>query len=267
MKLIISHRIRKMLFLIGIILMIINIAGLFTSLRNPEIFTEDTFFDEDITLTEHQVFYIISERDESDEEYAIKINNAVHKGLAHYWSDEGIEKYNLRIPLHENYLLNIGSYLIPNMFEKYEYCDYRKALERGVGLCSQHAIVLAGILKENGIESQLVELSGHIVVLSRIDNKHWILDPDYGVVIEHDLNNIEKNPSIIKKYYEEAGYDSETIDNLEEIYGKDGNGLKELNDYCWKENLIEFFSYLGIWVIALLFFLPFSITYLRKRGS
>ena len=63
--------------------------------------------------------------------------------IAHYWRDEGINKYYLRIPFWENYLLYIASYIDPEEYLKYEFYDYRRAIERGVGLCSQQAIIVS----------------------------------------------------------------------------------------------------------------------------
>ena len=63
-----------------------------------------------------------------------KINPNLHKQ-----QDEGI-------PIYENYLLFIASYRYPDEYLKYEFVDYRKAIERGIGLCSQQAIIVSEIL-------------------------------------------------------------------------------------------------------------------------
>lgn len=117
----------------------------------------------------------IVRKDESNEEYIVKLNNAINKGIAHYWADEGILKYNIRIPIYENYLLFLASYTSPRLFRKYEYCNYRKAVERGIGLCSQHAIIISKILEENGINSKIIGLSGHVVTMAQIhkENNSW----------------------------------------------------------------------------------------------
>ncbi|MBI1923541.1 hypothetical protein HYR99_04745 [Candidatus Poribacteria bacterium] len=215
-------------------------------------------------MTEEQVKAIISHRDASDEIYAVKINDAINKGIAHYWRKEGIDKYKLRVPIYENYLLFLASYLYPSVYERYEFRNYRQALERGVGLCSQHAFILVGFLRENGIRCEPVGLSGHVVVTAQVDKSNdtwWILDPDYGVVIKQSLDEIEKNPEIIRPYYAEKGYDKNSavtpsVDDLVRIYGKDGNYIGAGRRWGYIESL----SYILIWVIPLGLVSPYLIT-------
>lgn len=51
------------------------------------------------------------------------------------------------------------------------------------GLCGERAYWLASLLKKNGTQVMLYSLSGHVVAIVQDENteKHWILDPDYGV--------------------------------------------------------------------------------------
>ena len=165
----------------------------------------------------------INQTNTDRKEYITNLNEAVHQGIAHYWRDEGINKYNLRIPFYENYLLFIASYLAPEEYLKYEFYDYRRAIERGVGLCSQQAIIVSEILLEKRIPSFIIGLSGHVVLRAQVDadrDEWWVLDPDYGVVIPHDIDIIEKNPKIIRSFYAQAGYKPKTIDSLGKIYEK-----------------------------------------------
>jgi len=258
------------LYTIAIILIVINTIGIFMSLRNLEIYTENnTFFKNDITLTQEQLLEILDEKENSKQDFALKANDAINKGIAHYWLDEGIDKYNLRIPIFENYILFLSSYAYPVSFEKYQFIDYQKAIERGVGLCSQHSIILSEILEKNDIDSKIVGLSGHVVVMANIDKKKdlwWILDPDYGVTIKHNISQIEEKPEIITAYYSEKGYNDVEIEKLVNIYGSEGNiihdGVLEYNNK--NKYYFEKLSYVAIWVLPLiLIFLAFR---LRKRA-
>ncbi len=128
----------KILFCLGFCLFIINIIGLFISLRNESIYQEKS----GIHLTEKELYHSINKTVMDKKEYITNLNEAVNQGIAHYWRDAGINKYNLRIPFYENYLLFIASYLDPEEYLKYEFYDYRRAIERGVGSCSQQAIIV-----------------------------------------------------------------------------------------------------------------------------
>ena len=61
---------------------------------------------------------------------AILKTNSLFGGVYRFHlHNAGINKYNLRIPFYENYLLFIASYLNPEEYLKYEFVDYRKAIE------------------------------------------------------------------------------------------------------------------------------------------
>jgi hypothetical protein len=253
-----------LLFFFGICLLIANIYGLFTSLRNPDIYLEKNVgFSSDITLTEDQIYQTINSGNNDLKGYVIAVNSAINQGIAHYWLDEGIDRYHLRIPFQENYILFIASYIMPQKFLKYELIDYRQAIERGVGLCSQQAIILSEVLYEKGIKTQIVGLSGHVVVTALVDekaNEWWVLDPDYGVVIPHSIETIESTPDLIGAYYAGEGYGIRAIANLTEIYGKDGNVRSDgygLGNYEQKTNYFEKASYLMIWIVPVFMILPF----------
>lgn len=256
-----------LLYFIAFILLVNNIVGLFIPLRNADIYTEkNTFFKNDINLTQEELIKELDLKEDSDKAFVLKANKVVNEGIAHFWLDEGIDKYNLRVPFYENYILNIFSYLSPSSFEKYQFCDYNKAIERGVGLCSQHSIILSKSLELNDIDSKIIGLAGHVVVMAKVDKANdiwWVLDPDYGVAIEHNINEIEKDPTLIGPYYTKKGYTTEEINKLIEIYGKSGNFITEdVLDYSGNNKYyFEKISYMAIWIIPiLLIMLAYFIT-------
>ena len=258
--------------LIGAILLIINIAGLFIPLRNPEIYSEEKVgFENDITLTNDEAIKLLAE-DLPRKEYIIQANEVVNQSIAHYWDDEGIDKYNLRIPFYKNYILYGMSFVVPSIYQKYEFCNYEKAIERGAGICSQHAIALTNILNRHGIESKIIGLDGHVVSTALVDetnNEWWVLDPDYGIIISEDIETIERNPKIIESYYLKK-YPMETVQLLESLYEEDGNivyptGVKNYVDCNWKKISFRKISYIMKWIIptSLIAFYLLSIS--QKR--
>lgn len=245
---------------LGLLLFGINIYGLYKPLRNQSIFKEkQTFFDSDIVLSEIELKKQLIRNDEVDSVFVKNINEAINKGIAHYWKDEGVNKYNLRIPIYENYILFIASYLNPSKFRKYEYSNYYKAIERGVGLCSQHAIILCEVLENNGINSKVVDISRHVVVTAQVNSKKniwWVLDPDYGVIIKNDIKTIEKTPNIIRPFYFNKGYDTITVNTLTDSYGKIDNIHDSAFEYIgMKKYYFEKLSYFGIWLLPCLLFI------------
>jgi len=238
----------------GLLLVGLNIAGFFIPLRHPDLSKEPRRY-KGTTLTEAQLRALSNRQQESIESYVSRLNNLVWQSTVHYWRDEGIDKYHIRVPFYENYLLFIASYLKPAEYRKYEFCNYRKAIDRGVALCSQRATILSQILARNGVDSRIVELKGHVVVTVQVDKKNdtwWIADPDYGVVIDHDIATIHKDSEIIKPYYSARGYDAETISNLTGIYATSHRIYQGVKDYRnRKVYYFEYLSYLLIWIIPI----------------
>ncbi len=253
------------IFLTGLVLLAFNLAGLVLPLRHPDIYTEaHMIFEDDITLTEAQFYDAIAPHQRSDvshADYATTVNQAVQQGIAHYWPEEqaAANKHHWRIPLHENYLLFLMSYIYPKMYERYEYCDHHKAIERGVGLCSQHAIIFTGVLQERGIPARIVALSDlHVVATAQVEpdsETWWIFDPDYGVVIHHDMDAIKADPALVAPYYREAGYSAATADEFVTWYRMPPIYIHEkVADYCSEQKVkIERITYTLKWVIPFVF--------------
>jgi hypothetical protein len=261
----------KILFLIAIVLLGINIFGLFKSMRNPDIYTEEATIRNrigDVTIEYPEIKELLNRREgESNVDFAVRINKVVNDGVSHYWRAEGISKYHLRVPVWENYLLYVASYINPKRYERYEFSNYKKNLERGVGLCSTHSIVVKGVLLENGIKAELLDVGGHhVVVRAELDNNAtYMLDPDFGMVVPFDTAAITADPELVRAPYEDlaASYYPDAVDPyttqiLVDIFGD----RKYVYDV---KNWFEYFSYWAIWILPFLFMLPYAIFLFRKK--
>lgn len=258
---------KKVIFMTGCLLFLVNIYGLFRSLRNPSIYTEqNTWFVSDINIKYDDLKnQLLRKAGESDRDFAVRATSAVHNGILHYWEDEGLSKYHLTVPLWENYLLYAASWFDPKQYRKYEFTNYKKDLERGVGLCSTHSIILKGVLNNNGIHADLLDIRHHVALRAEVDkNQWWILDPDYGVVVPYDTGAIRADPGVILTAYKDMNnlYKPEikkhyTPAYLAELYGGAGNRIYAV--YNW----FEPFSYWAIWIIPLLLILPYVVDRLR----
>lgn len=255
------------LFILGMILMILNVFGLFKSLRNEEIYNEVTPYKDDITIRFEEAKKQWKQRElELDKEFAARVTMLVNNSMAHYWKNEGIKKYNMRVPLWENYILRMKQWITGRA--KYEFRNYKKVIERGVGICSQPCIGLKYLLNANGIEADLWDIQGHIVVgVTFEDGTEYTLDPDYGYVILYGMSALQENPELVREAYK--NHDGVYAPHLKEhkhtedivkMYTQDGNGI-----YTMKKPF-EDFSYYAKWILPLLLLLPyFSMVLLRKR--
>jgi hypothetical protein len=257
---------KTVLFGLGILLLLINVFGLLKSMRHNDLYTEEnTGRLNDVTIKlEDAKKQLIRMDGESDKEFALRVNVVVSKSMSHYFKNEGKKKYNLRVPLRENYIL-----FIVNSFRKdnrYEFKNYKKGLERGVGLCSSHSIVVKGVLLDHGVEAHLWDIAGHVVVRARVSENEWyILDPDFGLYVPYDIAEIEDDPEITWPSYEHMAdlykpeYDDPyTADKIVELYEKEGNHI-----YTYDARF-ENFSYIAIWVLPFLFMLPMLVKMFRQ---
>ncbi len=258
------------LFTAGTLLLLLNIFGLFKSLRNPELYSEPgTRRVNDITTPYPEFLENLKRRSgENDQEFTIRINQAVKDGFLHYWEDDAISKYYLTVPVWDNYLLTLASVVKPKKYRKYEFSNFRKNLERGTGLCSTHCTIVKGILNENGIAAELLDLGGHVVITARIgDAPDFILDPDYGIYIPFTRDQIEADPEITRPFYAAIGdqylpgrQDRYTTDVVVSLYEKNRNHT--YSTYNWFEG----FSYVAIWIIPLLLIFPFLYANFRPAS-
>jgi hypothetical protein len=256
------------LFITGMILMVFNIIGLFRSLRNEDLYSEVTPYKDDITIRfeEAKKLWRIGEN-ESPKDFTARASMLVSKSMAHYWRDEGIKKYNMSVPLWENYILRIKQWVSGR--KKYEFRNYKKVIERGVGLCSQPCIGLKYLLNEHGIEADLWDLQQHIVVgVTFSDHTEYTLDPDYGYVIPVDIRDLIENPSLVREAYKnhDAVYadhvtEHKQTDDIVKMYTQEGNHI-----YYMKKTF-EDFAYIAKWVLPFLLILPFILTFLMKKKT
>ncbi len=160
-----------------------------------------------------------------------------------------------------------ASYVFPSRFLKYEFANYKRAIERGVGLCSQSVIVEAAVLRRRALNSGIVLLSGeHVVMQAEVsdepDGEWWVLDPDYGVTIPYSISEIQKNPQLVADYYAKAGYDEATVRNLVRIYGLEDITVINRRGARWyhiKKFVGEKVAYVLIWVIPVVLMAPWGI--------
>jgi hypothetical protein len=268
-----------LLFLFGVSLLLLNSIGFFIPLKNPAIYNESkTKFNSDSTLTPKETFQQLSElKMLSKEDTAKKSTLILNKSIAHYWEKDPTNSYNTAVPFYHNWILASLQFTYPSIYKQYEYCNYKDAIKRGIGQCSQHAIALTDFLNQHNVESFVVGLDGHVVSTAQVaPSVWWILDPDFGVVIPYSLNEIESSPQLVDSYYKNTSptrEPSKDILDFPAIYGNSGNitysgayiGSIGYIDCNWKKVLIEKTSCFLIWIIPLFLIFPYLINLYKKR--
>jgi Transglutaminase-like superfamily len=268
---------------LGAVLLIVNTAGVFTSLRSLELqplsseIARISSGPGDLTMSLEEARKSIRRRaGEAVEEFADRLTQVVSDATAHSWSERVRTRFNLRVPFWENYILWLAGEISPR-YRTYTFADPRKALERGVGLCSQVSLILVSLLREEGIDARIVQLDGHTLVTAQVAAGKWhMLDADYGVVIPHSLAEIEKDPEMIRPYYSAAltrlnpeaqrirpESNRELVDSLVNYFSPAGNFIEPAGAHSvLGSGAVEFevWAYWLKWRLPLVLFLPILTT-------
>ncbi len=245
-------------FTIGVFLLGLNFSGFFISMRP----------DNSPALTKNIYSDIKKKSDESATDYSKRLNNLVHQNMIRFNVDElSLKKFNLRVPATENWLLWMIPIFKPN-YKIYEFISYKKALERGSGLCSQLAMCYVSILNQNHMNAKILPLGNHVVAsYSSTDDpsKSFVADPDIGVLIPCQIENIKQNPGIISDFYAEKT-SAEFSKSLEKSFINTGYTALPVKDYVgWKSYYYEPISYILKWLIPVALMLPLAFLEIRTK--
>ena len=111
------------------------------------------------------VLMLLEAIDHADADVVAKATMLVASGMANYWPALGVHDAALDCGFLEDpiewtrrFFLGGAEELVPGFTEHQtlERADWRIALRKGVGFCSQQSMVLAGYLRERGIESDVL---------------------------------------------------------------------------------------------------------------
>lgn len=268
---------------VAVFLFSLNIVGVIIPLRNPDIYHEpNNTFTNDITLTVVEFWKRVPRRaGEATPDYARRMTETVADGIAHIQQADRPtrQKYRWEIPIWENYLIWAsrhgvqlqrwmrGALAERDSAYKYQFSDCRRAVERGVGLCPTHAFVLADILRSAGIRNQVVNIGEHALNRAEVTaGTWWILDPDYGVAVPHDLAELRENTHLIEPYYAARGH-REWLDRLRSWYADPNprffDSVREAQGNG--RYYFEYISYCFVWIIPVILLLA-GFAGLRQRA-
>ncbi len=263
-----AKSVSALVFALGIILLLINLSGVLIPLRGAGVYDEIEYagYARTVQHRAKDVYAQINRNaaiDEQYPEYVKRLNKLIFESTVHYWPESGDPAFRLRVPLRENYLIYFEQ-LLHGKRDNYEFCRAERAIERAVSVCSQASKILTDILTRNRVKAHIVGLEGHVVVRARVDKDNdiwWILDADYGVVIEYDIADIEANPEIIRPFYAAQTYSGAVIDSLVGIYSREGNRVIDENLECEAED----HSYLLKWMLPVVGLIPLPMYILIGR--
>ncbi len=241
---------------ISLILLAINVYGLFQNIRPDNLDNADLRFENDAPISFSKVMDKLSNLPEGTQDTLSELPKLVSTALAHiHWNEEpDPTKFNQLIPIWENYILFLmGKFSGIPEYKKYHFTHYKRSLERGIGLCGDASMVSSQILDKRSIPNQIVSFATHVVVAAKTENNQEVtLDPDYGVFIPHTIADIANNPAIVTPYYAQAGYSEREAVGVQSVFIGEYQRWDGVQHFVTKKYYFESLSYIAKWAIPLL---------------
>ncbi len=263
--------------LIGSMLLGANIFGLTQSLRKPGLGVTDheqlRFIPEVVWSYSKSLDEIESlQRLDSREEIAEQANTIINRSLVHIdWERVDSIEYRQLVPFWENYFLwAIGRFTDLPQFNRYHYADYRRSLQRGIGICGDASTALSSVMDRFNVPNEIISFKGHVIVEYEAENGvRALLDPDFGVSLGTSLQNLERNNAKVRERYLAAGYSEREINYLFEAYDRDYVIFDDTYHFMTQRYLFEKASYFLKWLLPfVLIFVPIFWAYrIRSRGN
>lgn len=174
----------KVAMFLGVLLLLVNVVGLF----HYKVITGDerqSLTADDQSVSEAYSWGSAFRRGgESVEDYAGRLMSLVSGRMIE------IDPKYAKPTLFENWIL----WMVSTYKGEHEWLDTKKAIRVGGGFCSQHAIVFNNILRDQGVESRILRLSGHVVNEVLIEAQWKVFDNDYNVSFNASLSELENDP-------------------------------------------------------------------------
>lgn len=249
-----------LVLILAIILLSFNLVGLFKEIRPSNITSGDLRFSNERQITfDEAMKQLVRVEGETDEDFARRLAGVVSDSLAHiHWNEEpDNRRFNQLVPIWENYFIHFMGLVsgIPE-YEKYHFADYRRSLERGIGICGDASMIMSQVLEKEGIPNELVSFPGHVIVAATINGKETVFDPDFGVSLPYSVGDINNSPKLIEEYYLNQGYSRRDANALMRSFSRDFRRWNGVEHFITKKYYFEKAAYFLKWPfpIALMVF-------------
>ena len=137
-------------------------------------------------------------------------------------------------------------------FERYHYANYKRNLERGIGICGDASTILSSIMDNHGIPNRIIAFRGHVIVeYEREDGGVELIDPDFGVELGMTLDELLERPEAAKEKYLAAGYTERESDALKRIYQTSHSIFDDTFHFMSKRYIFEEVSYWLKWLLPI----------------
>jgi hypothetical protein len=106
-------------------------------------------------------------------------------------------------------------------------------------------------LKNSGIESKIISFPGHVMVAANIQNQSFVFDPDFGVVLESSLKELNKNPELVDGAYSAVGHPVSDDNFFTRMFKEDYQVWDGVAHFITKKYYFEKLAYAIKWPIPI----------------
>lgn len=236
----------------GSLLLSINFYGLTQDIRPKALANADLRFTNVNNLSFRDALVSSSKRtNESTREYAQRLSVVISKSLSHIkWNEEkDSRRFNQLIPIWENYFLYAMGVLtnIPE-YKKYHFSNYKRSLERGIGICGDASMIMSQLLTKHGINNQIISFPGHVLVeVEHADGKEETYDPDFGLHLPLSIIEINKDTASAAKIYAAFGYPDSDVNYFTQEFLKKYQRWDGVEHFITKKYYFEKLVYFLKW--------------------
>ncbi len=111
--------------------------------------------------------------------------------------------FGLIISPYDNWFLSALSLLKKSGYYGHAYCNWRRAVIRGIGDCEQQAIALVGYFTERGFDTGFLMGWSHVAPMVRdSQGEWWLADPDFGVLAKVTPDDLLAEPGQVRGLYD-----------------------------------------------------------------
>lgn len=247
------------LLLTGIVLLGINLYGLTQSIRKPDLglgdprelrFVPEQVWSYEESMRQVEALSLIPDRDEVVKQSVYVVNQAlVHPD----WFRVDPIEYRQLIPLWENYFLHfMGRVSELPQYERYHFANYRRSIQRGIGMCGDASMVLSSILDTLDVDNRIISFDGHVIVEYQAADGSWRLaDPDFGVLLSADLAQLVEDENLARQDYLAAGFKADEVDFLLKSYATRYAVFDDTYHFMTKRYIFEYASYALKWIVPI----------------
>ena len=225
----------------GVLLLMINLIGRF-HYTTIDAGSDHLMDDIPRSVTEQEFWRNAFQREaESLEEYLDRFTELVGKRMLR------IDSRYTQPTFFENWIL----WLYAKNLTHYEWSDTERAVRLGGGYCSQNAIVFNNVLRDQDINSRIIQLGGHVLNEVLVNGKWRVYDSDFRVVFHASLRELEQRPERVYEAYLRAGRSASEAENWKKIFASDADNwhYKKTRLYREEKYVIEVAALYLIWIL------------------